>query len=64
MKKKSSRDWIETAIKHPGAEKAAAKKNGMSTMAYAESTDKSPNMKTRRRAQLAEKLIDTNKGKK
>ena len=29
-------DWIKGAIKHPGVEKAAAKKAGMSTHAYME----------------------------
>lgn len=29
-----SGNWIGSAIKHPGAEKAAAKKSGMSTQAY------------------------------
>ncbi len=28
--------WIQKAIKHPGVEKAAAKKAGMSTHAYME----------------------------
>ena len=32
----SKRHWIKGAIKHPGAFKAAAKRAGMSTRAYAE----------------------------
>ena len=31
-----AKHWIAKAIKHPGAEKAAAKKAGMSTHAYME----------------------------
>jgi hypothetical protein len=29
-----AKKWIQSAIKHPGAEKAAAKRAGMSTQAY------------------------------
>ena len=32
----AKKHWIAGAIKHPGAEKAAAKKAGMSTHAYME----------------------------
>lgn len=31
-----AKHWISKAIKHPGAEKAAAKKAGLSTHAYME----------------------------
>ena len=31
-----AKHWIAKAIKHPGAEKAAAKRAGMSTQAYME----------------------------
>lgn len=31
-----AKNFIQKAIKHPGAEKAAAKKDGMSTHAYME----------------------------
>lgn len=34
MATKKKRNWIKGAIKHPGAEKKAAKKAGMSTQAY------------------------------
>jgi hypothetical protein len=30
----AAKHWISAAIKHPGAEKAAAKRAGMSTHAY------------------------------
>jgi hypothetical protein len=32
----AKKHWIQSAIKHPGAEKAAAKRAGMSTHAYME----------------------------
>lgn len=32
----AAKHWIKSAIKHPGAEKAAAKKAGMSTQEYME----------------------------
>lgn len=35
-KVKVKKHWIQGAIKHPGAEKKAAKRSGMSTHAYME----------------------------
>lgn len=41
-KVKVKKHWIQSAIKHPGAEKRAAKKAGMSTHAYMEAHKNSP----------------------
>jgi len=46
------KNWIANAIKHPGAETAAAKKAGMSTQAYAEK-HKHDSGKAGKRARLA-----------
>jgi len=47
--------WIQGAIKHPGVEKAAAKKAGMSTHAYMEEHASSPG-KAGARARLGLRL--------
>ena len=60
---KSSKNWIEGAIKHPGAEKDAAKRAGMSTEAYAEK-NQSKGGKAGRRARLALTLMSMHKGGK
>jgi hypothetical protein len=41
-------NWIKKAIKHPGAEKEAAKKAGMSTHAYMEAHKDDPGTAGRR----------------
>lgn len=48
----AAKNWIKGAIKHPGALKAAAKKSGKSTMAFAREHVKSPG-KVGQRSRLA-----------
>ncbi len=55
--------WIQKAIKHPGAEKRAAKKAGMSTHAYMEKHKHSPG-KAGARARLGLRLSAMAKRKK
>lgn len=50
-----SKNWIQKAIKHPGALKRKAKKSGESTSAFARSHDKG-NSKTAKQSRLAETL--------
>lgn len=50
-------DWIKSAIKHPGAEKAAAKRNGLTTLQEAVKEAKSPNPSLRSRGNLAKRFI-------
>ncbi len=52
--------WIKGAIKHPGALKAAAKKAGQSTRAYAQK-HKGDKGKTGARSRLAITLMGMNK---
>ena len=52
--------WIAGAIKHPGVEKAAAKKAGESTHAYMESHKNSPG-KAGSRARLGLRLSEMSK---
>jgi hypothetical protein len=49
--------WIQGAVKHPGAEKAAAARNGRSTMQEAEVESHSSNPKIRGRGLLAKRFI-------
>lgn len=49
--------WLREAIKHPGAEKRAAKKHGLSTRQEAEREAHSSNPHIRGRGLLAERLI-------
>lgn len=52
-------NWIKSAIKHPGAFKAKAKKAGMSTSAYASKVTKpgaKASAQTKRQANLAKTL--------
>ena len=52
-------NWIQGAIKHPGAFKAKAKKAGMSTSAYASKVTKkgsTASATTKRQANLAKTL--------
>lgn len=51
----SKKHWIAGAIKHPGAEKAAAKKAGESTHAYMEAHKDAPG-KAGARARLGLRL--------
>lgn len=57
-----AKKWISGAIKHPGAEKAAAKRAGESTEAYAEKHADSPGI-AGQRARLALTLSKIRKGK-
>lgn len=50
--KKGGKHWMKGAVKHPGVFKAAAKRHGMSTHAYAEK-EKHASGKVGRRARLA-----------
>lgn len=54
------KNWIAGAIKHPGAEKAAAKKSGMSTKEYAEK-HKDDKGRSGKRANLALTLMRMHK---
>lgn len=49
--------WVQHAVKHPGAEKAAAKARGLSTLQEAEREEQSSNPSIRARGQLAERFI-------
>jgi hypothetical protein len=62
-KKKSKKNWIKGAIKHPGAEKKAAKKAGMSTHAYMEKKKNAPG-KAGARARLGLRLSAMSKKRK
>lgn len=57
----TSGHWIQGAIKHPGAEKRAAKKAGMSTHAYMEK-NKGKGGKAGARARLGLRLEGMNRG--
>lgn len=58
----AEKHWIAGAIKKPGAEKAAAKKAGMSTHAYMEE-HKGDSGKAGARARLGLRLSAMSKGK-
>ena len=49
--------WIQGAVSHPGAEKAAAARNGRSTMQEAEVESHSSNPSIRGRGLLAKRFI-------
>lgn len=51
----AKKKWISSAIKHPGVEKAAAKRAGMSTHAYMEEHKNDPG-KAGARARLGLRL--------
>lgn len=60
-------NWIQGAIKKPGAFSAQADKAGMSTAAFASEVISNPDeysAKTRKRAQLAKTLAGMRKQKK
>ncbi len=57
-----AKKWIQKAIKHPGAEKAAAKRAGLSTHAYMEK-HKHDSGKSGARARLGLRLSGMAKGK-
>jgi len=64
---KSKGNWIQGAIKKPGAFSAQAEKAGMSTDEFAEAVTKDPDKyseKTVKRAQLAKTLAGLRKKKK
>ena len=64
---KGKGNWIQGAIKKPGAFSAQAEKAGMSTAAFAEEVTKNPkeySEKTVKRAQLAKTLAGLRKKKK
>lgn len=50
-------NWIEKAVKHPGALSAAAKSHGKSKLQEAESEKHSSNPKIRARGALGERFI-------
>ena len=62
MAKGGSKDWIAGAIKHPGAEKKAAKKAGETTYQYMEEHKNAPG-KAGQRARLGLKLSAMSKGR-
>jgi hypothetical protein len=47
-----AKNWIKGAVKHPGVEKAKAKRNGVSTHQQLEKDAKSSDPTTRGRGQL------------
>jgi hypothetical protein len=49
--------FIQGAVKHPGAEKAAAKRHGLSTLQEAERESHSSNASIRSRGVLAKRFI-------
>jgi hypothetical protein len=49
--------WIQGAISHPGAEKAAAARNGRSTLEEANAESKSSDPHIRSRGLLAKRFI-------
>lgn len=61
LNKKQSKNWIAGAIKHPGVEKRAAAKAGMSTQAYMQE-HKNDSGTAGRRARLGLTLSGMNKG--
>lgn len=64
--KKGKGNWIQGAIKKPGAFSAQAEKAGMSTAEYAEEVTANPekySSKTVKRAQLAKTLAGLRKKK-
>lgn len=66
-KKKSSKNWIQNAIKRPGAFTAKAKKKGMSAAGFAAKVVKSParySTTTVKQANLAKTLGKITKGRK
>ena len=50
-------NWIQGAVKHPGALTAAAKKHGVSKLQEAEKEAKSPNKHIAARGRLGERFI-------
>jgi hypothetical protein len=53
----SRKKWIQGAVRHPGAEKAAAKAHGLSTAEEAERESHSSNPHIRSRGLLAKRFI-------
>ena len=51
------KSWIAGAVKHPGAEKAAAARNGRSTLEEANVESKSSDPSIRSRGLLAKRFI-------
>lgn len=50
--------WIQSAVKHPGALTAAAKRHGVSKLQEAERETKSKNPKIRARGALGKRFIE------
>lgn len=48
-----AKDWMQHAVKRPGAFRAKAEKAGMSTQAYAKKVANDPNASTRTKRQAA-----------
>lgn len=55
--KKKKKNWIAGAVSHPGSEKAAAARNGRSTLQEAKVEAKSKDPHIRGRGLLAERFI-------
>lgn len=53
--------WIGGAVKHPGALKEAAERDGLSTKQEAEKESHSPNKKIRARGNLGKRFLGTAK---
>ena len=53
--------WIGGAVKHPGALKEAAERDGLSTKQEAEKESHSPNKKIRARGNLGKRCLGTAK---
>jgi hypothetical protein len=49
--------WIQKAVKHPGAETAAAERHGLSTLQEAHREEQSPDKRIAARGRLAERFI-------
>lgn len=50
-------NWIKSAVKHPGALTAAAKRNGISKLQEAKKEARSPNKSMAARGRLGERFI-------
>lgn len=56
-KRTRKKNWIKGAVKHPGAETAAAKRHGLSTLQEAERESHSSDPSIRARGNLAKRFI-------
>lgn len=63
----SERKWMQRAVKHPGVEKAKARRNGVSTRQQLERDSHSSNAKVRARGNLGlrfEKMAKKRRGRR